>query len=129
MGSTMTRDPSTPLPGREERRRLREAKSLSHADIAAEVGVTAAVVRSWESGRATPCGPERDAYARLLTSTEVTRRQVEEVRDAPADVPADGRSGRRESRGLGRRGDGGHARPGGGADQDEAAPVDRKSVV
>ncbi|MEU1535765.1 RNA polymerase subunit sigma-24 [Streptomyces fagopyri] len=119
----MTRDPSTPLPGREERRRLREAKSLSHADIAAEVGVTAAVVRSWESGRATPCGPERDAYARLLTSTEVTRRQVEEVRDAPADVPADGRSGRRESRGLGRRGDGGHARPGGGADQDEAAPV------
>ncbi|MFJ8009692.1 helix-turn-helix domain-containing protein [Streptomyces fagopyri] len=119
----MTQDPSTPLPGREERRRLREARSLSHADIAAEVGVTAAVVRSWESGRTTPCGRERDAYARLLTSTEVTRHQGVEVRDAPADDPADGRSGRRKSWGLGRRGGGRDACPDGDADQDEAARV------
>ncbi|MET8409247.1 helix-turn-helix domain-containing protein [Streptomyces sp. NPDC005195] len=80
--SATTGDPATPLPGREERRRLREAKSLSHADIAADVGVTAATVRSWESGRTTPCGRERDAYARLLTSTGMARHQ-EDVRDGP----------------------------------------------
>ncbi|MFF2998319.1 helix-turn-helix domain-containing protein [Streptomyces sp. NPDC057950] len=120
--SPTTGDPATPLPGREERRRLREAKSLSHADIAAEVGVTAATVRSWESGRTTPCGRERDAYARLLTSTGMTRHQ-EDVPEGPdaRDDHSD-HSDRRRPRGLGRHGDdGGDARPGG--PQDEAAPV------
>ncbi|WP_369657821.1 helix-turn-helix domain-containing protein [Streptomyces sp. RPA4-2] len=127
VGPATPGDPVTPLPGREERRRLREAKSLSHADIAAEVGVTAATVRSWESGRATPCGRERDAYARLLTSSQVTGHQ-EGVRgnpenpDAP-DARDDHRSDRRRIRGLGRRGDdGGDARPGGPRDE-AAAPV------
>ncbi|MFF2509538.1 sigma factor-like helix-turn-helix DNA-binding protein [Streptomyces sp. NPDC058086] len=66
----MTRTPETPLPSPQERRRLREAQSLSQADVAAAVGVTRATVRSWENGRTTPCGSKRDAYARLLTGAE-----------------------------------------------------------
>ncbi|MFJ5271475.1 RNA polymerase sigma factor [Streptomyces sp. NPDC088358] len=130
----MTGDSATPLPGREERRRLREAKSLSHADIAAAVGVTAATVRSWESGRTTPCGREREAYAELLNPHEVTSRQ-EDVRSVPdglddpgvPDHPGasgDRPSGRRSNRTPRRRGDGDgeqEARPGDA--QDEAAPV------
>ncbi|MFD8425800.1 helix-turn-helix domain-containing protein [Streptomyces sp. NPDC059466] len=147
-GSATTGAPEPPLPGREERRRLREAKSLSHADIAAEVGVTAATVRAWESGRTTPCGREREAYAALLTSTEVTHRQRDDVRDTPdARVTPDTREarearevrevreareaahdsgprrgGRRNDRRSGGHGDGGRdARPGGPREQ--AAPV------
>ncbi|MFJ2396172.1 RNA polymerase sigma factor [Streptomyces sp. NPDC087843] len=133
-GSATTGDSATPLPGREERRRLREAKSLSHADIAAAVGVTAATVRSWESGRTTPCGREREAYAELLNPHEVTGRQ-EGVRSVPDDLDGPGvpdrpgasgdrPSGRLSSRSPRRRGDGDGeqaARPGDA--QDEAAPV------
>lgn len=82
----MTRHPATPLPSSpEERRRLREAKSLSQADVAAKVGVTRGTVRSWESGRTTPRGREREAYAKLLTTTEVTTHQEQ---SAPALVGA-----------------------------------------
>jgi DNA-directed RNA polymerase specialized sigma24 family protein len=70
MGSDMTRTPETPLPSPEQRRRLREAQSLSQADVAAAMGVTRATVRSWENGRTTPRGSKRDAYARLLTGAE-----------------------------------------------------------
>lgn len=70
MGSDMTRTPETPLPSLKERRRLREAQSLSQADVATAVGVTRATVRSWENGRTTPRGTTRDAYARLLTGAE-----------------------------------------------------------
>ncbi|MFD8000286.1 sigma factor-like helix-turn-helix DNA-binding protein [Streptomyces mirabilis] len=66
----MTRTPETPLPSPKECRRLREAQSLSQADVAAALGVTRATVRSWENGRTTPRGTERDAYARLLTGAE-----------------------------------------------------------
>ncbi|WP_075028655.1 helix-turn-helix domain-containing protein [Streptomyces mirabilis] len=66
----MTRTPETPLPSPKERRRLREAQSLSQADVAASLGVTRATVRSWENGRTTPRGTTRDAYARLLTGAE-----------------------------------------------------------
>ncbi|MFF4135793.1 sigma factor-like helix-turn-helix DNA-binding protein [Streptomyces mirabilis] len=66
----MTRAPETPLPSPKECRRLREAQSLSQADVAAALGVTRATVRSWEKGRTTPRGTKRDAYARLLTGAE-----------------------------------------------------------
>ncbi|WP_371527682.1 helix-turn-helix domain-containing protein [Streptomyces sp. NBC_01283] len=56
--------PSLPTP--KERRRLREAKHLSQAEVAAKVGVTRETVRSWESGRSTPRGRKRDTYAKLL---------------------------------------------------------------
>lgn len=62
----MTQSPATPLPSPKERRRLREAKSLSQAQIAARVGVTRETVRSWESGRSKPSGRKRDIYAKLL---------------------------------------------------------------
>lgn len=62
----MTQSPANPLPSPKERRRLREAKSLSQAEIAAKVGVTRDTVRSWESGRSTPRGRRRQIYTKLL---------------------------------------------------------------
>ncbi|MEU0628625.1 helix-turn-helix domain-containing protein [Streptomyces sp. NPDC005989] len=56
-----------PLPSPKERRRLREAKSLSEEQVAAAMGVTRATVRSWETGRTTPGGRKREAYARLIS--------------------------------------------------------------
>ncbi|WP_369248681.1 sigma factor-like helix-turn-helix DNA-binding protein [Streptomyces sp. R41] len=75
----MTQSPTTPLPAPEERRRLREAKSLTQAEVASRLGVTRETVRSWETGRTTPRGRKREAYAELLTGpapaeTEVTVR-------------------------------------------------------
>ncbi|NGO81523.1 helix-turn-helix transcriptional regulator, partial [Streptomyces sp. YC504] len=64
----MTQSPAAPLPGPEERRRLREANDLSQAQVAELVGVTRETVRSWESGRTNPRGRTREAYAGLLTS-------------------------------------------------------------
>ncbi|EPH42415.1 hypothetical protein STRAU_4528 [Streptomyces aurantiacus JA 4570] len=55
-----------PLPSPKERRRLREAKSLSQAEVAAEMGVSRSAVRAWESGRRHPRGRSRVAYAHLL---------------------------------------------------------------
>ncbi|MFJ4912687.1 helix-turn-helix domain-containing protein [Streptomyces sp. NPDC088726] len=61
-----------PLPSPKERRRLREAKSLSEEQVAAAVGVTRATVRSWETGRTSPRGRKREAYARLIGTAEAT---------------------------------------------------------
>ncbi|MEU9207502.1 helix-turn-helix domain-containing protein [Streptomyces sp. NPDC048415] len=76
----MTQSPATPLPAPKECRRLREAKSLTQAQVAARVGVSRETVRSWETGRTRPRGRNREAYAKLLTEpactgTEVTARQ------------------------------------------------------
>ncbi|MEV1066751.1 helix-turn-helix domain-containing protein [Streptomyces sp. NPDC050263] len=60
--------PVPPLPSPKERRRLREAASLTQAQVAARVGVARETVRAWESGRTAPRGPEREAYAKLLAS-------------------------------------------------------------
>ncbi|MFD5642884.1 helix-turn-helix domain-containing protein [Streptomyces anulatus] len=54
------------LPSPKERRRLREAKSLSEDQVAAAVGVTRATVRSWETGRTSPRGRKRALYAKLI---------------------------------------------------------------
>ncbi|MFJ7776691.1 helix-turn-helix domain-containing protein [Streptomyces yangpuensis] len=54
------------LPAPNERRRLREAAELTLDEIAEAMGVAVATVRSWESGRTTPRGRKRDAYARFL---------------------------------------------------------------
>ncbi|MFD6427059.1 helix-turn-helix domain-containing protein [Streptomyces sp. NPDC060198] len=66
MTESTTGTADVPLPPPKERRRLREAKSLSEAQVASAVGVTPATVRSWESGRTTPRGRKRVAYARLI---------------------------------------------------------------
>lgn len=70
MESELTQSPAPPLPSPKERRRLREAKSLSQADVADKVGVTRETVRSWETGRTTPRGPKREAYVELLTTQD-----------------------------------------------------------
>ncbi|MFI7360223.1 helix-turn-helix domain-containing protein [Streptomyces avidinii] len=59
-------DSKLSLPAPKERRRLREAAELTHEEVAAEVGVTVATVRSWESGRTAPRGRKREAYTRFL---------------------------------------------------------------
>ncbi|MFI6545380.1 sigma factor-like helix-turn-helix DNA-binding protein [Streptomyces prunicolor] len=64
----MTQSPATPLPPPKERRRLREAGSLTQAQVAERVGVSRETVRSWETGRTNPRGRKREAYAKLLTS-------------------------------------------------------------
>ncbi|MEU0145449.1 helix-turn-helix domain-containing protein [Streptomyces sp. NPDC006288] len=61
---------AAPLPSPKERRRLREARSLSEEQVAAAVGVTRATVRAWETGRTNPRGRRRAAYARLIGSAE-----------------------------------------------------------
>ncbi|MFD5326395.1 sigma factor-like helix-turn-helix DNA-binding protein [Streptomyces sp. NPDC127092] len=58
--------PSVSLPSPKERRRLREALSLSEDQVAEALGVTRATVRAWETGRSSPRGRKREAYARLL---------------------------------------------------------------
>ncbi|MEU9603137.1 sigma factor-like helix-turn-helix DNA-binding protein [Streptomyces sp. NPDC048057] len=58
--------PETPLPTPKERRRLREALSLSEEQVANAVGVTKATVRAWETGRSDPRGRRREAYAKVL---------------------------------------------------------------
>ncbi|MGW6361192.1 helix-turn-helix domain-containing protein [Streptomyces sp. NPDC055092] len=69
----MTHSPASPLPTPKERRRLRESKSLTQAQVAAKLGVTRETVRAWESGRSTPRGHKRETYAKLLASVEAER--------------------------------------------------------
>ncbi|WP_157872221.1 helix-turn-helix transcriptional regulator, partial [Streptomyces silaceus] len=88
----MTQSPPVPLPSPKERRRLREAKSLSQADLAAKVGVTRETVRSWETGRTNPRGRKREAYAKLLNAI-AAEKTAEEPVPAVAGGPAAGRVG------------------------------------
>ncbi|NEC69495.1 helix-turn-helix domain-containing protein [Streptomyces sp. SID9727] len=64
--STSETAAAPPLPSPKERRRLREALALTEEQVASAVGVTRATVRAWETGRGTPRGRKREAYARLL---------------------------------------------------------------
>ncbi|MEU3252793.1 sigma factor-like helix-turn-helix DNA-binding protein [Streptomyces sp. NPDC006997] len=89
----MTQSPATPLPPPKERRRLRDAAGLTQAQLAARVGVSRATVRAWETGRTTPLGRRREAYARLLAEFDATasrhRTAPGEDQDLdPAPVPA-----------------------------------------
>ncbi|OKJ02802.1 Cro/Cl family transcriptional regulator [Streptomyces sp. CB01249] len=64
--STSEKAAAPPLPSPKERRRLREALSLTEDQVASAVGVTRATVRAWETGRSSPRGRKREAYARLI---------------------------------------------------------------
>ncbi|MFR9793984.1 telomere-associated protein Tap [Streptomyces sp. MB22_4] len=59
----------SPLPPPEERKRLRVAHGLTLDEVAAALKVRRATVSGWESAKkpTEPRGPEREAYARLLT--------------------------------------------------------------
>ncbi|MFF8655215.1 helix-turn-helix domain-containing protein [Streptomyces huasconensis] len=82
----MPQSPATSLPSPKERRRLREAKSLSQAALAARLGVSRETVRSWERGRTNPRGRTHEAYARFLT----TAAEEQTGRTAPSPAPAPG---------------------------------------
>ncbi len=85
--STTDEAAAPPLPSPKERRRLREAKSLSEEDVAAAVGVTRATVRSWETGRTSPRGRKRVLYARLIAPEPAVKPVVvvaETAKAAPA---------------------------------------------
>ncbi|MFE9255111.1 helix-turn-helix domain-containing protein [Streptomyces sp. NPDC006879] len=79
------------LPSPKERRRLREAASLTHEDIATAVGVTPSTVRSWETGRSSPKGRRREAYTKLLTESRSEQPSAPQPTDpAPQDhTPAE----------------------------------------
>ncbi|MFJ3323662.1 helix-turn-helix domain-containing protein [Streptomyces griseus] len=75
------------LPSPKERRRLREAKSLSEDQVAAAVGVTRATVRSWETGRTSPRGRKRALYAKLI-APEPEAPPTPTAPPAPTTAPA-----------------------------------------
>ncbi|MFH8895172.1 helix-turn-helix domain-containing protein [Streptomyces coeruleorubidus] len=85
----MTQSPAIPLPPPKERRRLREAASLTRAQLASRVGVTSETVRGWETGRSTPRGRKAEKYAKLLNSlgaeAEVTPPHTERETTAASD--------------------------------------------
>ncbi|MGW5733032.1 MULTISPECIES: helix-turn-helix domain-containing protein [Streptomyces] len=56
----------TSLPSAAERRHLREQWGLTPLQVASAFGVTVMTVRSWESGKTSPRGERRQAYARFL---------------------------------------------------------------
>ncbi|MGX9883554.1 helix-turn-helix domain-containing protein [Streptomyces sp. NPDC002276] len=82
----MTQTPATPLPPPKERRRLREAASLTQAQLAERVGVSRATVRAWETGSTTPRGRKREAYAKLLNDLAEDTLAVEEAEVDVAEV-------------------------------------------
>ncbi|MDV9175334.1 helix-turn-helix domain-containing protein [Streptomyces sp. W16] len=84
----MTQTPATPLPPPKERRRLREAASLTQAQLATQVGVSRETVRAWETGRTTPRGRKREAYAKLLDDLAENTPAVEEEEVDVAEVEA-----------------------------------------
>ncbi|WP_030750052.1 helix-turn-helix domain-containing protein [Streptomyces griseus] len=65
-GGTAPPSTATALPTPKERRRLREALSLSEEQVAEVMGVTKATVKAWETGRSAPRGRKREAYVKLL---------------------------------------------------------------
>lgn len=89
--SELTQSHAPPLPSPEERRRLREAKSLSQADVADKMGVTRETVRSWETGRTTPRGSKREAYVELLTAQDpaTTSAEIEDRTGVEAEAEAE----------------------------------------
>ncbi|MGW6577420.1 helix-turn-helix domain-containing protein [Streptomyces sp. NPDC054945] len=82
--TTSPEDSELSLPGPKERRRLREAADLTHDEVAAAVGVTAATVRSWESGRTAPRGRKREVYTQFLARLAARRHD-----GGPAGAPGE----------------------------------------
>ncbi|WP_405696029.1 helix-turn-helix domain-containing protein [Streptomyces coelicoflavus] len=86
----MTRRPAPPLPPPKARRHLRETAALTQTQLASRVGVTPGTVRAWESGRTTPRGRKREAYAKLLKTLadeETARRTTRPPHAHPESTP------------------------------------------
>ncbi|MFF5564227.1 helix-turn-helix domain-containing protein [Streptomyces sp. NPDC012623] len=79
--------PDASLPSPTERRRLREAKSLTEKQVATAVGVTRSTIRSWETGRTAPRGRKGETYAKLLAGIErELREKAAQARRAEREV-------------------------------------------
>ncbi|MDX5570547.1 helix-turn-helix transcriptional regulator [Streptomyces sp. ID05-04B] len=76
----------SPLPPPAERKRLRQAHALTLDEVAAALDVRRATVGGWESGKAEPRPPEREAYARLLKQLAQLY-PAPEPTGAPQDAP------------------------------------------
>ncbi|MYU44332.1 helix-turn-helix domain-containing protein [Streptomyces sp. SID7813] len=61
---------------------MRESAALTQPQLATQVGVAPGTVRAWESGRTTPRGRKREAYAKLLKTLA-----EEEAAQAQAQAP------------------------------------------
>ncbi|MEV6838888.1 sigma factor-like helix-turn-helix DNA-binding protein [Streptomyces sp. NPDC051133] len=86
-----TQSPAIPLPPPKERRRLREAASLTQAQLADRLGVSRATMRAWESGRRVPDGGRGQEYAALLAAFAEPTASQEPGRAGPgALTPAQG---------------------------------------
>ena len=77
---------ASPLPPPKERRRLRQSRSLTRAQLARRLGVARATVRAWESGRRAPAGAEGRAYTEFLGAFVPSTGP-----DAPSAKPAPGK--------------------------------------
>ncbi|WP_406184374.1 helix-turn-helix domain-containing protein [Streptomyces sp. NBC_01006] len=77
------------LPSPKERRGLREAAGLTHEAVATAVGVRAATVRSWESGRTHPRGRKREAYTAFLNTLAPAPAEATVTEAAGAQDPAE----------------------------------------
>ncbi|MFF8935117.1 helix-turn-helix domain-containing protein [Streptomyces paradoxus] len=84
----MTQSPAIQLPPPKERRRLREAASLTRAQLASRVGVTSETLRGWETGRSTPRGRKGEKYAKLLGSLGSLEAHGDEAGMTPAQEGA-----------------------------------------
>ncbi|MEU3482595.1 sigma factor-like helix-turn-helix DNA-binding protein [Streptomyces sp. NPDC033754] len=87
--STTDSASSVTLPTPKERRRLREALALSEEQVAEAMGVTKATVKAWETGRSSPRGRKREAYAKLLGASEAAEaiRASSGASDTPTGAP------------------------------------------
>ncbi|MET9687850.1 helix-turn-helix domain-containing protein [Streptomyces sp. NPDC006514] len=87
--TTSSEDSELSLPAPKERRRLREAAELTHDEVAAAVGVTAATIRSWESGRTAPRGRKRELYMQFLARLADLPQEA-----GPAGAPGEAKTAR-----------------------------------
>ncbi|WP_328789104.1 helix-turn-helix domain-containing protein [Streptomyces sp. NBC_00273] len=85
--TTSSEDSELSLPAPKERRRLREAAELTHDEVAAAVGVTAATIRSWESGRTAPRGRKRELYMQFLARLAALPQEA-----GPAGAPGEAKT-------------------------------------
>ncbi|MFD6275036.1 helix-turn-helix domain-containing protein [Streptomyces sp. NPDC060209] len=73
------------MPSHTERRRLREAASLSRAQVATAVGVGRSTIANWEDGTSDPQPPARLEYLRLLKGLA----EIYPAPTAPEEAPAE----------------------------------------
>ena len=66
MNELASREPVPELPAPEIRVKLRQAFSVTQAELAVALGVSRQTVNAWERGSKEPSGENRQRYAKLL---------------------------------------------------------------